>query len=77
MPNDQPGNGSTNGRTNGAHGPESEAHPGPSLTTRQGQPVHDNQNNRTVGGRGPTVMENYHFLEKISHFDRERRGGPQ
>jgi len=45
---------------------------GPALTTRQGHPVTDNQNNRTVGERGPTVLENYHFLEKISHFDRER-----
>jgi catalase len=44
----------------------------PMLTTRQGHPVQDNQNNRTVGERGPTVLENYHFLEKISHFDRER-----
>ena len=45
---------------------------GPFLTTRQGHPVYDNQNNRTVGERGPTILENYHFLEKISHFDRER-----
>jgi len=44
----------------------------PILTTRQGHPVSDNKNNRTVGDRGPTVLENYHFLEKISHFDRER-----
>ena len=44
----------------------------PILTTRQGHPVYDNQNNRTVGDRGPTVLENYHFLEKIGHFDRER-----
>jgi catalase len=44
----------------------------PTLTTRQGHPVSDNQNNRTIGDRGPTVLENYHFLEKISHFDRER-----
>ncbi len=44
----------------------------PVLTTRQGHPVADNKNNRTVGDRGPTVLENYHFLEKISHFDRER-----
>lgn len=42
------------------------------LTTRQGHPVHSNQNMRTVGSRGPATMENYHFLEKISHFDRER-----
>jgi len=42
------------------------------LTTRQGHPVTDNQNVRTVGPRGPTTLENYPFLEKISHFDRER-----
>ncbi|MBN2980864.1 MULTISPECIES: catalase [Cohnella] len=43
-----------------------------SLTNRQGHPVTDNQNVRTVGNRGPTTLENYDFLEKISHFDRER-----
>jgi catalase len=42
------------------------------LTDRQGHPVHDNQNQRTVGARGPATLENYHFLEKVSHFDRER-----
>jgi catalase len=42
------------------------------LTTRQGHPVADNQNQRTIGPRGPATLENYHFLEKISHFDRER-----
>ena len=40
------------------------------LTNRQGHPVTDNQNVRTVGNRGPTTLENYDFLEKISHFDR-------
>ena len=44
----------------------------PKLTTRQGHPVSNNQSSRTVGDRGPTVLENYQFLEKISHFDRER-----
>ncbi|MGV0798202.1 catalase [Mycolicibacterium elephantis] len=42
------------------------------LTDRQGHPIADNQNQRTVGARGPATMENYHFLEKMSHFDRER-----
>ncbi len=42
------------------------------LTTRNGHPVYDNQNLRTVGRRGPVTLENYHFLEKMSHFDRER-----
>ncbi len=44
----------------------------PTLTTRQGHPVVDNQSVRTVGERGPTTLENYHFIEKITHFDRER-----
>jgi hypothetical protein len=44
----------------------------PVLTNRQGHPVYDNQNQRTVGERGPATLENYQFLEKISHFDRER-----
>ncbi|WP_151770638.1 catalase [Streptomyces abyssomicinicus] len=42
------------------------------LTNRQGHFVYDNQNQRTVGARGPATLENYQFLEKISHFDRER-----
>ncbi len=42
------------------------------LTTRQGHPVVNNQNSRTVGRRGPATLENYALLEKISHFDRER-----
>ncbi len=42
------------------------------LTNRQGHAVYDNQNQRTVGARGPATLENYQFLEKISHFDRER-----
>src|SRR5688572_6249311 len=42
------------------------------LTTRQGHPIVDNQSLRTVGNRGPATLENYQFLEKMSHFDRER-----
>ena len=42
------------------------------LTTRQGHPVANNQAQRTIGSRGPATMENYQFLEKVSHFDRER-----
>jgi len=67
------GGASGNGKaTNGRSTSEKQVLQGPALTTRQGHPVNDNQNNRTVGDRGPTVLENYHFLEKISHFDRER-----
>ncbi|MCM3041063.1 catalase [Paenibacillus motobuensis] len=42
------------------------------LTTNQGAPVGDNQNSRTAGQRGPTLLEDYHLLEKLGHFDRER-----
>jgi catalase len=42
------------------------------LTTRQGHPVSNNQSQRTIGARGPATLENYQFLEKVSHFDRER-----
>jgi len=58
--------------TDGRDGMGGEAAKGARLTTRQGHPVYDNQNQRTVGSRGPATLENYHFLEKISHFDRER-----
>src|SRR5919106_1563507 len=44
----------------------------PILTTRQGHPVRDNQSLRSVGERGPATLENYQFIEKITHFDRER-----
>ena len=44
----------------------------PILTTRQGHPVHNNQALRTIGPRGPATLENYHFLEKMASFDRER-----
>ncbi|MDZ5697910.1 catalase [Chelativorans sp. M5D2P16] len=42
------------------------------LTNRQGHPITNNQSQRTVGNRGPATLENYPFLEKITHFDRER-----
>ena len=58
--------------TDVASQPPAEGDDRPILTTRQGHQVYDNQNQRTVGVRGPATLENYHFLEKISHFDRER-----
>ena len=42
------------------------------LTNRQGHPITNNQQLRSVGNRGPATLENYDFIEKISHFDRER-----
>ena len=44
----------------------------PVLTTQQGTPVADDQNSLRVGRRGPTALEDFHFREKIFHFDHER-----
>jgi catalase len=44
----------------------------PVLTTAQGGPVSDDQNSLKVGPRGPTLLEDFHFREKIFHFDHER-----
>ncbi|MBB6411510.1 catalase [Mesorhizobium sangaii] len=44
----------------------------PVLTTAQGGPVSDDQNSLRIGPRGPTVLEDFHFREKIFHFDHER-----
>jgi catalase len=42
------------------------------LTTAQGGPVSDDQNSLKIGPRGPTLLEDFHFREKIFHFDHER-----
>ncbi|MEH6727177.1 MAG: catalase, partial [Hyphomicrobiales bacterium] len=42
------------------------------LTTSQGVPVSDNQNSLKAGSRGPVLMEDFHFREKMFHFDHER-----
>ncbi|WP_342347890.1 catalase [uncultured Nitrospira sp.] len=44
----------------------------PVLTTQQGVPVADDQNSLKIGARGPTALEDFHFREKIFHFDHER-----
>ena len=44
----------------------------PVLTTQQGIPVADDQNTLRVGTRGPAALEDFHFREKIFHFDHER-----
>ncbi len=42
------------------------------LTTQQGVAVADDQNTLRVGARGPALLEDFHFREKIFHFDHER-----
>lgn len=41
------------------------------LTNRSGSPVGDNQNIMTAGKRGPALLQDAWFLEKMAHFDRE------
>jgi catalase len=44
----------------------------PVLTTQQGIPIADDQNSLRIGARGPTALEDFHFREKLFHFDHER-----
>ncbi|AFJ46394.1 catalase [Shimwellia blattae DSM 4481 = NBRC 105725] len=41
------------------------------LTTAAGAPVPDNNNVATAGPRGPMLLQDVWFLEKLAHFDRE------
>jgi catalase len=41
------------------------------LTSNNGAPVVDNQNVMTAGPRGPQLLQDVWFLEKLAHFDRE------
>lgn len=41
------------------------------LTNNAGAPVADNQNVMTAGKRGPMLMQDVWYLEKLAHFDRE------
>src|SRR5512136_397549 len=42
------------------------------LTTNFGTPVDDDQNTLTAGIPGPSLLQDVHLVEKLSHFDRER-----
>src|SRR6201989_3150712 len=44
----------------------------PRLTTQQGIVVSDDQNTLRAGERGPGLLADFHFREKIFHFDHER-----
>lgn len=41
------------------------------LTTASGAPVADNQNSRSAGPRGPLLLDDFHLVEKLAHFNRE------
>lgn len=45
---------------------------GKKLTTNQGLKVSEDEFSLKAGERGPTLMEDFHFREKMTHFDHER-----
>ncbi|GAB3458375.1 catalase [Streptomonospora sediminis] len=66
-------------RTEAAHGDEKDRqlagvrdHSQQALTTNTGVRVDDTDNALSAGERGPTLMEDFHFREKVTHFDHER-----
>lgn len=50
----------------------SDSHDTKFWTTNYGAPVSDNLHSLTVGERGPTLLQDYTFIEKLAHFARER-----
>jgi catalase len=42
------------------------------ITTASGIPVADNQNSVSAGPRGPLLLQDFHLIEKLQHFNRER-----
>jgi len=48
------------------------AQSGTRLTTALGAPLRDTDHSLKAGERGPTLLQDHHFREKITHFDHER-----
>ncbi len=44
----------------------------PRLTQDGGQPAGNGQNSRTAGDSGPVLLEDFHLIQKLARFDRER-----
>jgi catalase len=42
------------------------------ITTASGIPVADSQNSQSAGARGPLLLLDFHLIEKLQHFNRER-----
>ncbi|MGV0837647.1 catalase [Mycolicibacterium thermoresistibile] len=56
-----------------AEGPSTtRAQQGEYLTTAQGARLYDTDHSLKAGERGPTLMQDHHLREKITHFDHER-----
>jgi catalase len=54
------------------HGEAVDAAADTHLTTNLGAAIGDNHNQLTAGDRGPSLMEDHVFREKMTHFDHER-----
>src|ERR1700677_1202511 len=59
-------------RGQGGETHQTAAEDAPELTTQLVNPVADDQNTLRIGPRGPALLEDFHFREKIFHFDHER-----
>jgi catalase len=53
-------------------GPRARAQQGEFLTTSQGARLRDTDHSLKAGERGPTLLQDHHLREKITHFDHER-----
>lgn len=42
------------------------------ITNSNGAPIDDNQNSMTAGPQGPIVLSDFHLIDKLAHFARER-----
>lgn len=42
------------------------------MTTSTGHPIDDNQNSATAGEFGDVLLKDFHLIDKLAHFDRER-----
>lgn len=49
-----------------------DSQPASRLTEDGGQPAGDNQNSRTAGPVGSVLLDNFHLIQKLARFDRER-----
>jgi catalase len=64
---------SPTGVTNGQSAdPDPRAQSGGYLTSAQGLRLPDTDHSLKAGPRGPTLLEDFHLREKITHFDHER-----
>jgi catalase len=64
---------SATGSTNGQHADaEPRSQSGQYLTTAHGLRLPDTDHSLKAGARGPTLLEDFHLREKITHFDHER-----